>query len=121
MEILVATIWTALALFLLYETSAVFSYLSLSALRPLNFLTKIKEFNEFQKQSYETVYSDYMQTYHGGFFVRLVSCRYCLGFWLALGFSCLTGKPEWTPVTYFGGQLLCSGFKRLNEWMVNHE
>ena len=120
MDILVATIWTALALFLLYETSAVFSYLSLPFMRPLNFLTKVKEYDDFQKKGCTLSYSDYMAMAHGNFFEKLFSCRYCFGFWLALSASFAVDKPLWTPAVYFGGQLICSCFNKVNNWMVNH-
>lgn len=121
MDILVATIWTALALFLLYETNAVFSYLNTPLLRPLNFLTRIKKYNEIRKSGCGLSYCDYMLTTHENFFVKLFSCRYCFGFWLAMGFSLAIDKPFWTPAVYFGSQLICSGFNKLNNWMVNHE
>lgn len=117
-DILVATIWTALVLFLLYETSAVFSYLKM--LRPLNFLTKIKEYLEARSNGFDASYSDYMTTYHDGFWVRMFACRYCFGFWIALLFSAVVASLWAMPIAYFGGHLLCSGFKLMNDWMVNH-
>jgi hypothetical protein len=121
MDILVATIWTALALFLLYETSAVFSYLSLPVLKPLNYFTKIDEYKNALKNGYSVQYSEYMETKYSGFFVKLFSCRYCFGFWLALISSYIIGEIFWLPAVYFGGQLICSGFKKVNNWMVSHD
>lgn len=121
MDILIATLWTALALFILYETSAVFSYLSLPILRPLNFLTKMKQFKEVYKKSVAIEYSDYMQAYHSNFLVKLFACRYCFGAWISLASALVIEKPVWLPAVYFGSHLLCSGFKRINDWMVNHE
>jgi hypothetical protein len=121
MEILLATIWTALVLYLLYETSAVFSYFNSALLRPLSFLTRIKQYSLANKAGWEGSYSDYMETYHSGFWVSLFSCRYCFGFWLALLFSLALCGALALPIVYFGSQLICSGFKALNDWMVNRE
>lgn len=117
-DILVATIWTALVLFLFYETSAVFSYLKM--LKPLNFLTKIRNYLEARSNGFDASYSDYMTTYHDGFWVRLFACRYCFGFWIALLFSLVVASLWAMPIAYFGGHLICSGFKVMNDWMVNH-
>ena len=72
-------------------------------------------------QSPSIEYSDYMQAYHSNFLVQLFSCRYCFGVWLSVVASILSEKLWWIPIVYFGSHLICSGFKKLNDWMVNHE
>jgi len=119
MNILVATSWTALVLFILFETSAVFSYLSL--LKPLNFLTKIREYRQEMGSNPTVSYAEYMNVHHGGFWVRMLSCRYCVGVWLALLFSVAMGSLFALPIVYFGGQLICSLFKVIDYLVNNHE
>ena len=124
MEILLATIWTALALFILYETSAVFSYLNSLVMRPLNFLTRVRQYNQIRSSGTDISYSEYMNYSHDNFFVKLFSCRHCFGLWLAFFASLAIDKPFWLPVVYFGGHFICSFFKAMSEWMewvVNHD
>lgn len=107
MNTLVATLWTALTLYLLYKTDVVFSYLSSPLLSWLNPITKVKQITkEFDGMSY----SEFMCHYHNNFLVKMISCRYCFGFWVALAAALAIGKIEATPITYFGGQLLCTAF-----------
>lgn len=116
MEILAATLSTALVLYLLYKTDAVYSYLSSPLLSWLDHLTKMRKYNEVFKPLGLT-YSEYMMTEHGNFLVKMLSCRYCLGLWLAaaasifaVGHQDVGSLAVCIPTTYFGGQTLCSLF-----------
>ena len=111
---------TALVLYLLYKTDAVFSYLSSPMLAWLNPITKIKEFKkQFGASDGQISYSDFMLGYHSNFFIKTISCRYCFGVWLALAASLMSGTIKTMPIVYFGGQLLCTTFdwieRKLND------
>jgi hypothetical protein len=112
METFTATLWTALVLYLMYKTNAVYSYLSWGLLSWLNPITKIANY----KKTFLPLgmsYSDYMLTEHGNFLVKMLSCRYCFGFWLSLAASLAINEPESLALVYFGSQFVCSAF----DWM----
>lgn len=118
MNIFLSTLWTALALYLLYNTNAVYSYLASPILSWLNPITKIKQYT---KDSMEGVsYSEYMQFYHNNFVVKLLTCRYCFGIWISLFVSVLTENLAALPIIYFGSQLVCTLFNFL-ERKLNDE
>ena len=115
METLTTTLWTALVLYLLYKTDAVYSYLGSSLLSWLNPITKVKKYKEVMQHG--MTYSEFMSTYHNNLLVKLLSCRYCFGLWLALGMCSLTGSVEALPIAYFGGQTICTLFDWLERKM----
>jgi hypothetical protein len=112
MEVLLTSLWVALALYLVYETSVVYSYLS--RLPFLNFITHIKEYERERKDNWSLSYSLFMQLNHGGFLLDLLLCRYCLGFWLALASSWFCGLQYGAPI-YFVSQLGYSGFRAIEK------
>lgn len=118
-DFLTATLWTALVLYLMYKTNAVYSYLSSSFLSWLNPITKINEYKE-KFLPIGMSYSDFMLTNHGNFLVKMVSCRYCFGIWISLAASFIINQPESLPTIYFMSQLCCSIFDWI-ERTVNNE
>ena len=112
MEVLLASLWVALALYLVYETSVVYSYLS--RLPFLNFITHILEYERERKDTWSLSYSLFMQLNYGGFLLDLLLCRYCLGFWLALAASWFCGLQYGAPI-YFVSQLGYSGFRAIEK------
>jgi hypothetical protein len=115
MEVFLASVWVAVILFLLYETSVVYSYLK--RLRFLNFITLIKEYDQdLRKGNWTGSYSSFMQYYREGFFTDLFTCRYCVGAWAAIGASYFCGF-EYTPLVYMASQLEYSGFKVLEKYL----
>ena len=112
MEVLIASLWVALALYSVYETSVVYSYLS--RLPFLNFITHIKEYERERKDNWSLSYSLFMQLNYGGFLLELLLCRYCLGFWLALGASWFCGLQYGAPI-YFVSQLGYSAFRAIEK------
>ena len=109
MEILTASLWTALSLYVMYKTSAVYSYLSLPIFSWLDRVTKVKSYKA-QHEKLGTSYSDFMSTYHNNFLVKLLSCRYCFGLWLSFGVCYCLSMIQSLPAVYFGGQALCTIF-----------
>ena len=108
MEVLIASLWVAMCLYLLYETSVVYSYLS--KIPFINFITHMKEYQAERKDNWSLSYSLFMQLNHGGFLLDLLMCRYCLGVWLALGASYFCGV-QYVAQIYFMSQLEYSVFR----------
>ena len=49
-------------------------------------------------------YLDYLTIHHDSFFVRLITCPLCIGFWLSLAITYgMSGDLLHTPITYVGG------------------
>lgn len=108
------TLWLGLMLYVLYETSAVYSYISSRPMRLFKWWTKIHLYDSRDGLSY----SDWLTSkYPKSFLYKLLSCRYCFGLWLAFGICMTTNSPEETPIVYFLGQSICSLFN-LSERMM---
>lgn len=115
MEVFLTSLWVATALFLLYETSMVYSYLK--KLPFLNKITLIKEYDkDLRRGDWIGSYSSFMQYYRDGFLVNLFSCRYCLGAWAAIAASYFCGF-EYAPVVYMASQLEYSAFKTAERYL----
>lgn len=108
MNILLSTLWVTMALYFVYETSVVYSYLK--KLPFCNWLTHIKEYESELKWNPSFSYTLYMELNHGGFFMDLVTCRYCFGFWMALGASIPCGIEN-LPIIYLLSQTGYSIFR----------
>lgn len=117
MEVFLTSLWVAMILFLLYETSMVYSYLK--KLPFLNFVTLIKQYDrDLKRGNWVGSYSSFMQYYADGFFTSLLTCRYCLGAWLAIAASYFCGF-EYTPVVYMASQLEYLGFKAAEKYLFS--
>jgi hypothetical protein len=105
----IQALWLGFILYLLYETSAVYSYISSWPMRLFKRWSKI---HQYEKTAADSIsYCDWMLSQHNkSFLVKLLSCRYCFGVWMALGICMITNSPENIPIVYFGGQLICSLF-----------
>ena len=111
MGLLLSILWVAMALFVLYDTSAVYQYLRTMPF--LNFITKVKD---YERDAPSIPYSLYMQTERPGFLMEMMTCRYCLGFWLALAGTLAFTDWKMLPIVYLGSQLAYSAFRILNIW-----
>lgn len=60
-----------------------------------------KLFSGYNNMTYSS-YPEYLQAEHNNFFTRLISCPFCLGFWVALFMSLFIGAI-YLPVLYCGG------------------
>ena len=45
---------------------------------------KVRMYENKLKKNPTLNYHDYLNLYHNSFFVRLITCPYCLGFWLSI-------------------------------------
>ena len=117
MDVIACVLWIALILYIGFDTTAVYSYLRL--LPSLNLLTHVRDYEKEQSErNWRMSYSLYMQLHHGGFLVNLVTCRYCLGVWLAIAASVAIGDYEWLPLLFFGSQVVYTGFRALDKSLV---
>ena len=119
MNILMTILWVAMTLFVCFKTTAVYEYLKI--LPFLNKVTKIKEYHLEKKYNYTLSYKMYMMTEHDSFFIRLITCPYCLGFWLSLGFSTIFSCLNWIPAVYFGGLSTYYGASSLLKWLEKED
>lgn len=112
-----------MCLYLLYETSVVYSYLSAmprfmkSMTNPLLHLLTY-EWQQKEYRDWSLSYTDYMTVNHGGFMTNLFTCRYCMGTWLAIGAAIGFGVWEWIPAVYFLSQLGYGGFKVADNYLT---
>jgi hypothetical protein len=114
MNELFAMLWVSMALFVLYETSAVYEYMRF--LKIPNFISKMKDYTkelEFNKMSY----GEYYRIFHDSFFVRWLTCPYCFGMALSIGFTLLFSNWQAIPITYLGGLLSYRTFTRADKWL----
>jgi hypothetical protein len=115
--IAIQTFWSGLVLYILYETSAVYSYISSWPMKLFNRLTKVRQ---YKKTNDGMSYSDWMSIHHeNSFLIKLLSCRYCFGVWTSFGICMTTNSPENIPIVYFGGQLICSIFALIERKIKN--
>jgi len=104
-----------MVLYLLYETTVVYSYLK--RLPFLNFITHVKDYEKARKDDWSLSYSFFMQYNYGGFMLELLTCRYCLGFWLAFSASFYCGL-QYIPCVYFLSQIGYTGFKAIDKTLT---
>ena len=98
--ILQALAWATAALFVAFETTAVYEYLKL--LPFLEKITKIKEYEQEKTKDFTISYIQHMDIFNNSFFYKMASCPYCIGFWISLGFSVLFSCFLWFPVVFLG-------------------
>lgn len=123
MEVLIASLWVAMCLYLLFETSVVYSYLSALPQFVNRILDPLLHFSSYeldqkQNRNWSLSYTDYVVTNHGGFMINLFTCRYCLGAWLAIASAVGFGIWEWIPAVYFLSQLGYGGFKVADNFLT---
>lgn len=113
MGLLLSILWVALTLFLLYDTAVVYQYLRTMPF--LNFITKVKD---YERDAPMLPYSIYMQSERPGFLMEMMTCRYCLGFWLALAGTLTFANWKMLPIVYLGSQLAYSAFRALDKGLI---
>lgn len=117
MDVIVCILWIALILYIGFDTNAVYSYLK--RLPTLNFITHVVDYEKEQSsRNWQMSYSLYMQVNHGGFLISLLTCRYCIGLWLAIIASAIVRDYEWMPLIFFGSQLTYTGFRALDRYLM---
>lgn len=81
-EILGLSIFIGYALFVWFRTNAFVEYMNLFRLSRFCY---VSQYNTLAEDGYPADYLNFLKEYfHDQFFVRLVTCPICFGFWLAL-------------------------------------
>jgi hypothetical protein len=84
-DLLIISTFPAMLLVVWFKTHAFTEYFELFKLTNL---FKIKKYLEYKNNGSNMEYVDYLLVKHNSFMSRLVSCPYCLGFWLSI-MTCL--------------------------------
>jgi len=90
---------SSLAAFLLtiwYRTEAFKEYLELFRLTRF---FKVKEYIEYKKNISNIDYTEFLISKYNNFFTRLISCPFCLNFWINL-ILCSITNIIYFPITY---------------------
>jgi hypothetical protein len=69
---------------------------------------KIKIYKNKLKKDPTLNYHDYLNTYHSSFFVRLITCPYCVGLWLSVVTALLSLGLLFTGIFYILSLLIYS-------------
>lgn len=77
--------FTVVCLLLWFHTETLLSYAQLFGLRKL---FKISDFEEDRTHDFTIEYPHWLYKKHPGFLTKLLSCPWCIGFWICLS-SCL--------------------------------
>jgi len=80
-DLLIISTFPAMLLVVWFKTHAFTEYFELFKLTNL---FKIKEYLDYKSNGSSMEYVDYLLVKHNSFMSRLVSCPYCLGFWLSI-------------------------------------
>lgn len=72
-------------LFSLFNTSVLIVWFQTNAFAEyLSFLPIVKQYNKAQQAGIAGSFTNFISLNYNSFFVRLVTCPYCLNFWLTL-------------------------------------
>lgn len=99
-NMLIAIAWVAASLFVAFKTTAVYEYLKILPLPER--ITHLKEYQREQLTNFSMSYKLFLEITYDTFLNRLLTCPYCVGFWLSLGFSWFFTCVETLPVVYLG-------------------
>jgi hypothetical protein len=119
MQLLKAISWTAGVLYILFQTTAVYEYLKIMPLPEK--IKKMKEYQTERQYNYSLSYRFFYTTNYNSFLIRLLTCPYCLGAWLSIGFSWVFSCIEWFPVVYLSGLSTYYGATVLLKWLEKVE
>lgn len=105
MTILILSATVASILLILLNTDVIYAYLKLLPLSNKTKFSLLLKPYESQIGMYPNIlffwHSVFSQRPIAAFFLKLATCPYCAGFWLAAGLSVATGYWYLTLVTYF--------------------
>ena len=113
MEIIYAIFWTIFCLFIWFETDAIIRYSRVFRLTSL--FNDLKKYKEHQEESLEPLdYLDFVRNEHpNSFFIALLTCQSCLGFWISLGFCLLFSSWFYLPMVYVTSLIVYLLMRRL--------
>jgi predicted small integral membrane protein len=103
LSILTTTALIASALIIWFKTEAFEEYVSLIG---GDAFFKVKDYRKAQKRDALLTYHSYLLTKLDSFFIRLITCPYCLGAWLCLVTSALQNETSLVGIYYVGSLTL---------------
>jgi len=100
MDILTSSFLLAFILIIWFKTEAIVEYSSIFCPK----LFKTNEYKEWRKSNVEDDYIGFLlANYYSNFFIRLISCPFCLGAWLSVFFSLFSSNLLFfAPIYIFG-------------------
>lgn len=110
-NIILSTSWSLLILFLWFETNAFYEYTKA--------LFKYKTYEEKKSLYDNCTLSEFTGIHYSNFWSKLVSCPYCLGFWVSFFCVCVFNNLPFLPITYFGSLLTYFTIKKIFEKLSN--
>ena len=66
---------------------------------------KVRAFRKSRERDAMMTYHSYLLSEHDSFFIRLITCPYCLSFWLCLGMAGLQHRLDLLGIYYVGSLL----------------
>jgi hypothetical protein len=115
MEILIYSCFLATVLILWLNTEVVYEYSNLFNIG----LFKPSEYKQWKKSNIEDDYIGYLMTnFHNNFFIRLICCPYCLGFWLSIFLGAISSNFMFFAPIYIFGLTMFFIVCKLSRWKV---
>jgi len=103
LEILIPTSLISTVLFVWLKTEAFEEY---SALLGFDKFFKVKEYRDAREKNPLITYHDHLLSNYDSFFLRLITCPYCLGAWLTLAVCIHKETFSLFGVYYLGSLIL---------------
>ena len=87
---------SVMAMFLWFDTNVFYEYLS-----KIPVLRRMFRTYDRNKKHYDNCkYAEFLMIHHNNFWSKLVSCPYCLGFWVSLASTLSFSEIQFVPVNY---------------------
>lgn len=116
---ILSILWSLLVLFLWFDTNVFHEYF-----HRILFLRKLFKFDEYDKNKEyygHCSYQDFLPIQYNNFFVKLISCPYCLGFWTSLASTYFLTEMKIFPMTYFGSVIGYFSVHKLFDYFNNSQ
>jgi len=101
MEYLNIILFISIFLFLLFETDFIIQYFKLFKIT--EYIPYYNEYNNIILNDGYIHYFSYLHNRSDNFFIKLITCPICIGFWIAILVSISSFGLFYFPIFYFGG------------------
>ena len=112
-EIVLISCGVALFLLVWFDSDAFIEYATLFS---GNSFFCIDDFRKVQEKYPALDWISYLEQYHDGFFIRLITCPLCLSFWLILAVCLLSHSLILLPICYILTLIIYKLTSKLLEW-----
>jgi len=112
-EILRYSSVTVFIYIILFHTNVIYEYFKYSKL--LSKLFKITDYIQYQELTgdKDILYISYLATIYNNFFIKLITCPLCLGFWINLILSIISGNIFNIFIYYVTSVIIYATYKKL--------